>query len=517
MIDKVNDYQYNNPWTEKDGDWIRGTYYTGVMACFQATADNKLLNQSNAWGESLEWKLPALRPGERGEPVTLLTAAQTFLESYMADKKDYKMDQEHPEAVITLLPGKDGIMEAAIEQYPFGWKSKEFTKSFSGCVNDMQESLNNWKSPEVPDEYKETADLASYINWSCVVQKRGFLKRTVMYSSKNKMCSIWAWDCCFFSIANSYHQPEFAWDQYMVFFDQQNEQGSFPAYLNDGYPLWGFHQPPIQGWALFKMMEANPEIASLKNFREIYSPLKKWTNFWFDYMDDDNNGLPQVNHGFDSWDNATVFDMGFSAEPPDLYAYLILQMDALAMIAEKLGIKDEAEQWKGRSEHLLHQLIDTFWNGETFIYRRTGDHIRNEKSQSLMPYLPLVLGERLPENIRNKMLNDLKSPDGLLTAIGLASENPNSPLFIPDGYWRGAIWAVSTLIMADGIWVSGDKEFAREIARRFCENSKKHGFGETFHPFTGESLRDRSLPWSAAPFLVLAHRYLNSPLIRINN
>ena len=91
MIDKVNDYQYNNPWTEKDGDWIRGTYYTGVMACYQATGDIKLLNQSDEWGESLDWKLPVLRPGERGEPVTLLTAAQTFLESYMADKKDYKI------------------------------------------------------------------------------------------------------------------------------------------------------------------------------------------------------------------------------------------------------------------------------------------------------------------------------------------------------------------------------------------------------------------------------------------
>ena len=32
IIEKVNTYQYTHPWIEKDNGWVRGVYYTGVMA-----------------------------------------------------------------------------------------------------------------------------------------------------------------------------------------------------------------------------------------------------------------------------------------------------------------------------------------------------------------------------------------------------------------------------------------------------------------------------------------------------
>ena len=39
VMDRVNTYQFNNPWAEFDDNWIRGTYYAGVMACYFATED----------------------------------------------------------------------------------------------------------------------------------------------------------------------------------------------------------------------------------------------------------------------------------------------------------------------------------------------------------------------------------------------------------------------------------------------------------------------------------------------
>ena len=91
QIDKVNDYQYANPWREFDDNWIRGTYYTGVMACYQATGDKKLLDQCDALGNALNWKIPQLKPGHRSSGVNLLTIGQTWLESYMVSKKKYKI------------------------------------------------------------------------------------------------------------------------------------------------------------------------------------------------------------------------------------------------------------------------------------------------------------------------------------------------------------------------------------------------------------------------------------------
>lgn len=91
IIDKVNDYQLSNPWKETDDNWIRGTYYTGVMACFQATGDKKLLRQCDKWGEKLNWQIPHLPPKHRASGVNLLTCGQTWLESYLFKKKKYKI------------------------------------------------------------------------------------------------------------------------------------------------------------------------------------------------------------------------------------------------------------------------------------------------------------------------------------------------------------------------------------------------------------------------------------------
>ncbi len=86
LMDKVNAYQLANPWKEYDDNWVRGTYYTGVMACYQATGDKKLLEQCVNWGESYSWSVPTLPAGAIGSGANLLTCTQTWLECYM-DKK----------------------------------------------------------------------------------------------------------------------------------------------------------------------------------------------------------------------------------------------------------------------------------------------------------------------------------------------------------------------------------------------------------------------------------------------
>lgn len=48
IIQKVNSYQLANPWKETDDNWIRGTWYTGVMAVYHATGNEKYLQQCDA-------------------------------------------------------------------------------------------------------------------------------------------------------------------------------------------------------------------------------------------------------------------------------------------------------------------------------------------------------------------------------------------------------------------------------------------------------------------------------------
>ncbi len=51
LLDRVNDWQMANPRMKpNDRNWERGTWYTGVMAAYQATGDEKFLKQALDWG-----------------------------------------------------------------------------------------------------------------------------------------------------------------------------------------------------------------------------------------------------------------------------------------------------------------------------------------------------------------------------------------------------------------------------------------------------------------------------------
>jgi len=87
LMNRVNNYQLNNPWQAYDDNWIRGTYYTGVMACYFATEDEAFLKQSEDFCNSLNWTLPKVDPEHWSSGANLLTCGQTMLECYMVKKR----------------------------------------------------------------------------------------------------------------------------------------------------------------------------------------------------------------------------------------------------------------------------------------------------------------------------------------------------------------------------------------------------------------------------------------------
>ena len=128
-------------------------------------------------------------------------------------------------------------------------------------------------------------------------------------------------------------------------------------------------------------------------------------------------------------------------------------------------------------------------------------------SQSLLPYISLILGKRLPERIRSSMLEKL-SGDEFQTLHGFATESPLSPLYVSDGYWRGPIWAPATLLMVDALSACGAEALAKQTAERFIQMCEISGFAENFDAVTGAGLRDRAYSWTASVYLILAHEYL---------
>ncbi|NJL94119.1 MAG: hypothetical protein HC915_10535, partial [Anaerolineae bacterium] len=79
--------------------------------------------------------------------------------------------------------------------------------------------------------------------------------------------------------------------------------------------------------------------------------------------------------------------------------------------------------------------------------------------------MPLLLGDRLEKTVQSALISGLER---FLTEHGLASENPASPFYTPDGYWRGPIWAPSTYLLVEGLRACGADGLAQEVATRFC-------------------------------------------------
>ncbi|MFW6304101.1 MAG: MGH1-like glycoside hydrolase domain-containing protein, partial [Candidatus Sumerlaeota bacterium] len=91
----------------------------------------------------------------------------------------------------------------------------------------------------------------------------------------------------------------------------------------------------------------------------------------------------------------------------------------------------------------------------------------------------------------------------------LATENPQSPLYVESGYWRGPIWGPEVVLITDGLWNAGFTELARESASRYCNMClQSERFAENYDPLTGAPLCDKAYTWGASAYLILAHEYL---------
>ncbi len=80
VMRRVHDYQLAHPWKPTDRNWIRATYYTGVMGLYRATGDRQILDQAVRWAEKHGWA-----EGDERERANKKTCGQTYLELYFIE------------------------------------------------------------------------------------------------------------------------------------------------------------------------------------------------------------------------------------------------------------------------------------------------------------------------------------------------------------------------------------------------------------------------------------------------
>jgi putative isomerase len=411
----------------------------------------------------------------------------------------------HASMAITLQPGADGIGEIVLEEFHRQWLPREYPKPFDECVAQASADWTKWldRHPPAEPELAEARTLAAYINASCIVHRSGHFGRPAMLMSKHKMVNLWSWDHCFNAMAYATIDPPLAWAQFMLPFDHIDEHGGLPASFNDAIIHNQAAKPPVHGWALAWMMD-RCEWIDRDHLSEIYAPLAAWTEWWFRFRRDGDERLPHADHGNDTgWDNATVFQDGVPITTPDIPAYLIVQMRALARVAEQLGDASSAARWRDRAIKTQRDLIDVLWvDGEGFIARDV-DRRPVAQRDCLIQFMPLILGEQLDPAHARLLRDRLLAPGRFRTRFGCATESIDSPLYQSGGYWRGPIWAPPTLLLFDGLGRAGFEADALDLARDYLSLCAQSGFPENFDAVTGAPLRDPTYSWTASVFLML--------------
>ena len=414
------------------------------------------------------------------------------------------VERENPVAVFNH-DRLSNVSEGEIDTYESVWTPPATTTDFESGMRTLQETYKAWlkRMPEVSTEFGSGAELAAYINWSAVVSPMGYLERPSMVMSKNWMSMLWSWDDCFNAMALAEKDPDLAWDQFMVPFDNQEVHGALPDEVRENIKEFTYSKPPIHGFVLDWMMRR--KALDSEHLSEAYAPLTKWTEWYFRYKDSNHNGLPEYDQGNDSgWDNSTAFLKGVPIESPDLSSFLVLQMDTLANVAERLGKKEEALEWRRRSNSLLTQMLERFWKKDHFVAIRTEDNSVVE-SDSLLLYIPMILGNRLPSDVQSSLIAGLTRQGRFRTSHGFATEDLNSPNYTSDGYWRGPIWAPSSMLLAEGLDSMGQQRVARALRMDFCDMAQKSGMAENYDAQSGASLRDPAYTWTSSVYLIFAH------------
>jgi glycogen debranching enzyme len=293
--------------------------------------------------------------------------------------------------------------------------------------------------------------------------------------------------------------PDKAWQCFMVVLENQHPSGMVCSPCMETGPNYRFTNPPVHGWVLSRMRRIRE--LSREQCAQVYLLLVAYSNWWLNARDDDRDGLPCYFHGNDTgWDNSTIFDRTPTVTSPDLATLLALQFDELACLAERLGKPHEAAQHRAQANLLIERMIEKLWTGEAFIaLGHDGENCVGDGDCLLLQF-PIMLGQRLPRMIREKLIANLSDEERFLCTAGFATESQRSPLFDPSGYWRGPVWPPPMAMLCHGLIDAGAETLARTAASRFITAIARTGYCENHNAKTGDGLCHPFMPWTVAVY-----------------
>ena len=229
-----------------------------------------------------------------------------------------------------------------------------------------------------------------------------------------------------------------------------------------------------------------------------YDRLKKYLDKWFGY-DGDKNGLPTWNSadaaGTDNqWSRAGQLG-AFEIEGVDLASYLIRELRAMAVVADRLSIPADLKAFNDHADLVIKLINDTFWDEQDGMY-----YDRNEKTgkavkvKSATCFTPLFAGAATPERAKRIVNEHLLNTSEFWLNYPVASYARTEPDYYQGSHkecnWRGPTWAPTNYMIFQGLRKYGFNDVARELSDRLFQMAivKNPVLREYYNAETGEGL-----------------------------
>ena len=207
------------------------------------------------------------------------------------------------------------------------------------------------------------------------------------------------------------------------------------------------------------------------------------------------------------WDHRVIADQGpFRMIDVGMSMMLLRANRDLLVLAEAIGDQAVAEELRGRIA-LSEQGMDWLWNDTVGAY--CSRDVNTGESSGLVTnasFLACYAGVGTAAQ-RQRLLDALERISHSAAYL-LPSLEAGSRDYDHRRYWRGPIWAPSTMLIEEGLRRGGRTALADVVNERFRALCERSGFAENFDALSGAGLRDRAYTWTASVYLVFAHEHL---------
>ena len=281
------------------------------------------------------------------------------------------------------------------------------------------------------------------------------------------------WDLYFENIYLSYYGiSKYNLTNFKVFLDRQLTDGFVSRTIGVTYPKpTQMFKPFLAQIAVLGSKQNGDDYEWLRD--RYYERLQKYLKRWFEY-DTDGNGLPVWNSSDASGMDNQISRAGdldsYQDEGVDLACYLYRELEAMQIIADKLGKSEDAKSYGAHAKQLAAAINKVFWDEKDgFYYDRNQKTGRQIRVKSVVAFLPLWAGIASHEQARRLVNDHLLNRNEFWLKYPVATYAKTEPDFYEGSKsgecnWRGTTWIPTNYMIMHGLIDYGFRDEARQLA-----------------------------------------------------